>query len=331
MKEILPRGSTSQRKRVFIGSTGSANGDGRTGLAHNTAGLEIWVLPIGNGAPNVYTAAAGKIESIAAVGTYVAPTQSDRIRFGQVDATNAPGLYELQFRDELFAAGTSIVGAVRGVADAIVCPFELQLSDPVRGVGSPTALPDAATDSPGGLVTWYRIVGPGGGDFQLQNATLHASTLAEFWNTLTSAVSWASASFARLLINQLPKIGAGTASSGSVVNGEEIEFFVGEDCLATFGRSIDFLLDLTFDGEACDWSIDIGPRKGAAVFSQAGAATLISGSTYLVRFEPEAAKTSDAEPYTEYGYTVTATNAAGKVSGRVEGVAKTRRLWSAAA
>jgi hypothetical protein len=305
VKEIVERGATSQVKRVFIGATDSPNGDGFTGMYELTAGLEIWVLPAGDPGPTVYSGLS--IEGLAdEPGAYIAPTDG-RIRFAEVDAVGCPGVYELQFRNELFAAGRSLVGAVRGVAGAIVCPFEFQLSDPVRGVGSPTALPNAAADADGGL-------------------------LQGFLNVLTSAKTWTAGSFARLLLTKLGLIGRAPGTIiGAPVTGEELEIYVGEDCLAELGRSIDFELELPYDATAHTWYLGVGPKKGATVFGKEGTATLIEDDTYLIRFEPGNEETSDATAFEEYGYTVTSEDGDGKVSPRVEGVAKTRRMFRPAA
>ena len=56
-----------------------------------------------------YRASSGEIETITTLGTFAAPT-SGKCRFREVDATNHPGLYELQLADARFAvAGAKLL------------------------------------------------------------------------------------------------------------------------------------------------------------------------------------------------------------------------------
>lgn len=100
-------GSTSNRLRFLLGVTG---------LTNSTTGLIISTITDNEATATVYTAAASNIETITTLGTYAAPTAS-KCRFKEVDATNHPGLYEIQLADARFSVSNasrlvvSVVGA----------------------------------------------------------------------------------------------------------------------------------------------------------------------------------------------------------------------------
>lgn len=153
MKEIIERGATSQIVHVFIPDSASATGAGKTGLTFNSATLKIVVMRPGEASATKYLQSAGNIEDITTLGTYAAPTAS-KCRFKEIDATDLPGWYELHFADALFnttSSRRSLGGMISGAAGVAPTPFAIQLADPVRGVASPTALPNAAADAAGGL------------------------------------------------------------------------------------------------------------------------------------------------------------------------------------
>lgn len=144
MKEIIERGATSQLKRVFIGDSASPIGEGYDGLAFDTPGLEIWIQVEKSANPTIFKSSDATIEDLlGGTGVYQAPTDVFHVRFKQVSVDGiSPGLYELHFHDDWFAAanGRNLVGAVRVVGGtAIVCPFEFQLVDPVAFAGGPSA------------------------------------------------------------------------------------------------------------------------------------------------------------------------------------------------
>jgi len=154
-KEIVERGAQSLIVHVFVQDSTSSTGAGKTGLAFDSVGLQINVIRPGEASPTSYTQAGGTIETIATIGTYSAPTAT-KCRFKEIDSSLLPGWYELQFADALFNTTNSrrsLGGMVFGASGIVPTPFQIQLSDPVRGVGSPTALPNAAAEAPGGLYT----------------------------------------------------------------------------------------------------------------------------------------------------------------------------------
>jgi hypothetical protein len=89
MATTILRSTTSVRLRFLLD---------QTGLSSSSAGLIISTICDNEATATVYTQAAGNIETISAIGTYAAPS-SGKIRFAEVDATNHPGLYEIQIAD----------------------------------------------------------------------------------------------------------------------------------------------------------------------------------------------------------------------------------------
>jgi hypothetical protein len=89
MAITILRGAASVRLRIPLDATG---------LTSTSAGLIISTICDNEATATVYTQAAGNIETISAIGTYAAPS-SGKIRFAEVDATNHPGLYEIQIAD----------------------------------------------------------------------------------------------------------------------------------------------------------------------------------------------------------------------------------------
>lgn len=116
----------------------SDTGQGLTGLTHASSGLRISTITDVEAAPVAYTAAGGTIETIAALGTYAAPTAT-KCRFKEVSATNHPGLYEIQLADARFAVADArvMVVTVSGATDLLETNYQIALVayDPYRGSG----------------------------------------------------------------------------------------------------------------------------------------------------------------------------------------------------
>lgn len=126
----IPRGQTSVILRVKIRDTSDNNGAGKTGLAFNTAGNIISVIA-NNGATPIasYTTTGATIETVTTLGTYAAPTAT-KCRFKEVDATNHPGLYEVQFADSIFATASAraLTVTIVGATDAEQTDLQIQLT-----------------------------------------------------------------------------------------------------------------------------------------------------------------------------------------------------------
>ena len=159
----LVRGSTSVMVRVFIQDNSVTTGAGLTGLTNASTNLNIATMRELDTAATVYSGA--NIEAQTTVGTYQAPSTSAKIRFKEVDATNFPGEYELQFHNSAAGAfGTGDTSRfmhiyIREVTTTALkiapCDKEIILTatDKQDGVhGGMTALPNAAPNAAGGLL-----------------------------------------------------------------------------------------------------------------------------------------------------------------------------------
>jgi hypothetical protein len=134
---INHNGNTSNIVRFKL--TNATTGQGITGLAANsggfitTNGLIISTIADKEGSATVYTVAATHIQTIATIGTYAAPSASC-CRFGEVDATNHPGLYEFQFADARFSVSgaTQLVITASGAANLLQADYEMSLDPPAN-------------------------------------------------------------------------------------------------------------------------------------------------------------------------------------------------------
>jgi len=129
MKLALTNGVTSVVLRIKIPDTDADDPNaGLTGLTSGSSGLIVSTLADNEATPTAYTAAAGNIETIAALGTFAAPT-AGKCRFKEVSATNHPGLYEVQIANARWAVSgaTSIIITVSGAANAGQVDVEIQL------------------------------------------------------------------------------------------------------------------------------------------------------------------------------------------------------------
>ena len=148
MKEIVERGATAVVLHLFLPDASSSQGAGRTGIGPTTTGLVVALIRPGDAGPVAYTSATSTIEPIGTLGTWVAPTEG-RCRWRELDAALLPGWYELHLPNTWFDAvgeRRSVGGMVWGPAGVVPTPFQIQLSDPLRGVGSPSRL-DAAVST----------------------------------------------------------------------------------------------------------------------------------------------------------------------------------------
>jgi hypothetical protein len=127
MKSITKRGSTANLFVVFLQDSASTTGAGKTGLTSASAGLVVSVRR--ELAASVTSYSGANVLSISTLGTWVDPGVG-KVRFKEIDPTNQPGLYELQFVDSLFDgsdASRLLTGMViaTGVAPT---PFEIELT-----------------------------------------------------------------------------------------------------------------------------------------------------------------------------------------------------------
>jgi len=147
------------------GDIAEMTGDGGGLTADATEGLIISTIADNEATATAYAAADSEIESIAALGTYAAPS-SGRCRFAEVDSVNHPGLYELQLADARLAVSgaRSAVISLSGAAGMAQCDVELQLTsvdlnDGVHGGMTGLPLNTAWTDARAALLDKLNIGG----------------------------------------------------------------------------------------------------------------------------------------------------------------------------
>jgi len=98
----LPWGITSAILNLKIRDSSANTGAGKTGITSATSGLLISTICDNEATPTEYDAAGSTVETIATIGTYVAPTAT-KCRFKAVDGTNNPGVYQLMLANARFA------------------------------------------------------------------------------------------------------------------------------------------------------------------------------------------------------------------------------------
>lgn len=114
----------------------SADTDGKTGLAYNTAGLSV---AFGS---QYGTATSFTLQSISDLTTYEAPSSSVHCRFGEYDSTNHPGLYLLYLDTSLFANEVQAWLTIRATS-AKQTRIQLRVAEPVGDIDG--SLPPAGT------------------------------------------------------------------------------------------------------------------------------------------------------------------------------------------
>lgn len=150
MKQIIKFDNNSNIHRVFIQDSSSTIGAGLAGLTSASTGMIISTIANNEATATVYTVAASNVETITTLGTYAAPTAS-KCRFKEVDATNMPGVYELQFADARYSVASSnqLQVMISGATNAAPCLFEVQLdtntpADVYARIGAPAGASIAA-------------------------------------------------------------------------------------------------------------------------------------------------------------------------------------------
>jgi len=127
----LPWGIESYCLQIQVLDSSKATGEGKTGIAYNSEGLIVATLADNESAPVVYDAASSKIEAIAAIGTYVAPTSS-KCRFGEISSTYMPGAYQIQLPNaRLAVAGArELIVKAFGAANMAQTDYRIRFTTP---------------------------------------------------------------------------------------------------------------------------------------------------------------------------------------------------------
>lgn len=147
MKIEVKAGATSVSIMVFIQDSSSSTGAGLTGLVYNTSSLVAYYTLMGASA----TATAISLATLAAINSAYSSGG-----FKEVHAINMPGWYRLDIPNAALASGRCVSIMLHGAANMAPCPIEIALvawdnQDTVRG--GLTALPNAAAEASGGLIT----------------------------------------------------------------------------------------------------------------------------------------------------------------------------------
>jgi hypothetical protein len=121
-------GQTGIILRVKIRNSSVSTGAGLTGLTSASSGLRISTIADNEPSAIAYTVASSTIETISTLGTYDAPTAT-KARFSQLDATNHPGVYEIQIANARFAVSgaKSLLVSVSGATSAAECDAVIPL------------------------------------------------------------------------------------------------------------------------------------------------------------------------------------------------------------
>lgn len=122
-----------------------------TGMTYATSGLVIATIGISEAVTTAYTGA--NIEDIAVLGTYVEPT-AGKCRFKEVDATNHPGLYEIQ----LASARMGLYITIYGAAGMAQCDTSTTLPVQLDAQLSSTHGAGRWAEQGSGYVAWQYIV-----------------------------------------------------------------------------------------------------------------------------------------------------------------------------
>ena len=222
-------GQASIVLRLKLRNSSVTTGAGLTGLTSASSGLIISTIANNEATATAYTVAAGNVETITTLGTFAAPT-SGKCRFKEVDATNHPGVYEIQIADARFAVSSakgllvSVSGATNlAEADALI---PLRTVDPYNANFGLTNL-DASVSSrstysggdTAGITTLVGLLTPTRAGY-LDNLSAGAVSLASTTSavkTVTDAIATAIESdgaggyqFTTLALENAPSGGGGT-------------------------------------------------------------------------------------------------------------------------
>jgi len=208
-KEIIKRGATSNILRVFLQDSTVTTGAGKTGLTSSSSGLIISTIADVEATATTYTSAATNVETITTLGTFAAPT-AGKCRFREVDATNLPGIYEIQIADARYnvSNSTQLIVAIQctGVAPVYV-EYQLVLVDLMDTVRfGLTALPNVASGSAGAIIT------SGTGTAQLSTTSGNVTVATNNDKTGYSLTQAFPANFSSLAITVGGAVTAGTVS-----------------------------------------------------------------------------------------------------------------------
>lgn len=242
-------GATGIIVRMKILSQATGYPSGLTGLTSASAGLIISTIADNEATATAYTQAGSTIQTITTLGTYAAPSASN-CRFKEVDATNHPGVYEMQFANARYAVSASkyllisIGGSTTNLiqSDAII---SLPVFDPysssnavgvaasvtgavgsvtgnvggITGVTFPATVASPTNITAGTITTVTNLTNaPGAGDFTATMKTsLNAATPASVTGAVGSVTGAVGSVTGNVGGNVVGSVGSVVGSVGSVV------------------------------------------------------------------------------------------------------------------
>ena len=121
-------GQASVVLRVKLRNSTSSSGAGLTGLTGASTGLVIAAIADVEASTTAYTATGATIGTITTLGTFAAPS-AGQCNLREIDATNHPGLYELQLADTRFAVASSksLTISISGATNLAQCDVVISL------------------------------------------------------------------------------------------------------------------------------------------------------------------------------------------------------------
>lgn len=163
--------------RIKVRDSSVTTGAGLTGLTSASSGMIISTIADNEATATVYTVAASHVQTITTLGTFAAPSASN-CRFKEVDATNHPGIYEVQIADARYAVSSakslliSLSGATNMVQTDVLIP--LRSVDPYSATAFITGVNSLAPPS-----AWNTDVIQTGDSFTRLGAPAGASVSAD--------------------------------------------------------------------------------------------------------------------------------------------------------
>jgi hypothetical protein len=201
-KENYGVSPTSVIIRCKLLNSSVTTGAGLTGLTSASAGLKISTAKINDATPTVYTQAGGTIEAVTTLGTYLAPTAT-KCRFKEFDATNNPGIYEIQLADARFQATDKLLVSVSGATNLAQADFEIQCTNLAANVIQVNGTAQTARDLGASVLL---SSGTGTGQLDFTSGVVKANLVQILATALTETAGYLAAGFKKFFNIQTPAL-----------------------------------------------------------------------------------------------------------------------------
>lgn len=143
----IEKDATDVTEYIFVQDASETDGSGLTGLAYNSAGLTAY-----------YVRSRGSATSITLATQTVTGAHTDG-GFVEVDSTNMPGKYRIDFPDALFATGVDEVAVfISGAANMIPVYIRYQLLDAISASNPVAANMEQVSGSATGVATFAQMI-----------------------------------------------------------------------------------------------------------------------------------------------------------------------------